>query len=297
MIVEHPSRALFVLLCICTGCAKGPYVFSRFEHAPDAAPMNVVVEYGKPMKRLDRMAWVIGIPKRILPLNAKIDNHQISAETTAKLVTFLEENDLADIHVYVNHYDPRGQWQRMRENTSVGAGWRYSLGTVSWLGYTLLPSRVFGGDTYNPYTNSIYLNSDVPAIVLKEAAYAKDVHTRVYPGSYVAVTGLPVFSLRRSIHNANDVFGYAREHQDWEMERQAYHVLYPQLGSEATSLGAPLVTSVGWWAGPAVGFSGAAVGHVTGRAIAKRRDAEVNGSKSPDADGLEEPQTAGPQEP
>ncbi|HEX3870486.1 MAG TPA: hypothetical protein VHV77_08625, partial [Pirellulales bacterium] len=248
---------------------------------------------------LDRIGWVVGLPKRILPLNSKVDNHHISEKTTAKLVAYLEENDLGDVNVYVNHYDPRGQWQRLRQNESVGAGWRYSLGTFSWLKYTVLPGRIFGGDDYNPYTNAIYVNSDVPAMALKEGAAAKDVHTRVYPGSYVAVTGLPIFSQRRSIQNANDVFGYAQEHHDWELERQAYHVLYPQIGSEVASVGTPLVAPVGWWAAPAVGVTGAAVGHVTGRTIAKRRDAEVHatGSEPPADENSKEASEGGSPQP
>lgn len=42
----------------------------------------------------------------------------------------------------------------------MGWGWRYSIGMLSWLQYTLLPGRLFGGDHYNPYSNTISLYSD-----------------------------------------------------------------------------------------------------------------------------------------
>ena len=45
-------------------------------------------------------------------------------------------------------------------------GSRLSLGALNWLGYTLFPGRVFGGDKYDPYTNTLQLHSDVPALVL-----------------------------------------------------------------------------------------------------------------------------------
>ncbi len=239
-----------------------------------------MVEYGKPMKRMDRIAKVIAWPHRVFSFGHSIDSDHDSNETMVKVVSYLEQNDLADVRVYVNHYDPGAQWKRLRENENVGAGWRYSFGTLSWLRYTIFPGRVFGHDRYDPYSNSLYVNSDVPAVGLKEAAFAKDVHTRVYPGSYAAVTTLPLFSLHRSIHHADDVFGYARDRQDWELERQGYRTLYPMLGSETASLGVPFVNPALWWAGPAVGASGAAVGHVAGRTIEKRRDAELRNEQS-----------------
>ncbi len=65
---------------------------------------QVEVEQGRPNKTLDRIGWVVGLPARIVPLDSKINNHQVSPETIAKLATYLEQNDLADVTVLVNHY-------------------------------------------------------------------------------------------------------------------------------------------------------------------------------------------------
>jgi hypothetical protein len=192
------------------------------------------------------------------------------------LKAYLEKNDLADVPVFVNHYDPAGEWRRLRENSLVAPGWRYSLGVVSWLGYTLVPNRVIGGDHYNPYTNSLHLNSDVPAIVLHEAAFAKDIHSRKRPGTYAAINELPLLSLWHQSRAAGDVLGYAQTQHDWETEREAYHVLYPRIGAETTVIASPFVPM---FVGPVLGFGGAAVGYVTGRSVAahragQRRDVE-----------------------
>jgi hypothetical protein len=266
------------LAVACCGCAVGPYTYSRFADAPRRAP--VFVERGQPNKTLERIGWVVGLPARIVPLHAKVNNHHISDETLAKLVTYLEQNDLADVRVFVDHYDPKGQWRRLGENQAVNPAWRYSLGTVGWLGYTLLPGRLFGGDTYDPYTNTLQLHSDVPAMVLREAALAKDVHSRIHPGAYCFVSGLPGFSIYRDSQITGEVLGYARERHDWELEREAYHVLYPQFGSQVATLGMPFFSE--WWAGPALGLSGAATGHVVGRTVAKRREKEVSPRTSAD---------------
>ena len=52
----------------------------------------------------------------------------------AKLRSYLDQNDLADVSIYVNCYDPKEQWHRLKENKRIGAGWRYSLGTLSMVG-------------------------------------------------------------------------------------------------------------------------------------------------------------------
>ena len=217
-----------------------------------------------------------------MPLNSKINDHQITPETEEKLTTYLERNDLADVTVFVNHYGPKDQWRRLRDNKLIGAGWRYTMGSVSVIGYTLLPGRIFGGDRYNPFTNSLYLNSDVPAVALREAAYAKDVRSHKLPGTYAVTQELPLVGLWSDSRAIRDVIGYARVQEDWEVEQQAFKVLFPQMGVESTSVGGAFVSSV-WWGGPALGAGGAAVGHVVGRTLAKREAAKHKDSE-PHAD-------------
>ena len=217
-----------------------------------------------------------------MPLNSKINDHQITPETEEKLTTYLERNDLADVTVFVNHYGPKDQWRRLRDNKLIGAGWRYTMGSVSVIGYTLLPGRIFGGDRYNPFTNSLYLNSDVPAVALCEAAYAKDVRSHKLPGTYAVTQELPLVGLWSDSRAIRDVIGYARVQEDWEVEQQAFKVLFPQMGVESTSVGGAFVSSV-WWGGPALGAGGAAVGHVVGRTLAKREAAKHKDSE-PHAD-------------
>jgi hypothetical protein len=272
------------MLCLMAGwgCAAAtPY---RYGHRPQPGvvePKEVVMEEGKPQKTLDRFAWIVGTPARILPLNGKINHHQLSPETAAKLKEYIEKNNLTDVYVYVNHYDPKGQWQRLRENTLVSPVWKYSVGVFSWIGYTLLPNRVFGGDQYNPYTNSLYLNSDVPAVALHEAAIAKNVHSRPFPGTYAVINELPIISLANHGRAVSDILGYARMENDWETERDTYHVVYPRMGMECTAPAGTFIAA--WWSAPALAVGGAAAGHVAGRTMAARRGAEQESSK-PTAD-------------
>lgn len=221
------------------------------------------MEYGKPHKILDKLGWLVGLPERVFTLNPKASNHEVSPETVETLRTYLEANDLGDVLISVNDYDPKGQWQRLRENDLVNPLWRYSVGTLSWLGYTLFPYRVFGGDEYNPFTNSLNVTSDVPALVLAEAAYAKDIRSQSLRGTYGTMSYLPVLSLVRRVRGANDVLAYTRETEDWASEKEAYPILYSRIGSTTFEPVSDLIPVVG----PFVAVGGAVVGQATGRTV------------------------------
>ena len=138
------------------------------------------------------------------------------------------------------------------------------MGTLGWLKYAVIPYRVFGGDEYDPFTNSLNLTSDVPALALGEGAYAKDIHSRKLPGLYATINELPVVTLWRHSLAVGDVVGYARHHCDWEVEKDVYHVVYPNIGWLTFGPAAHFVPVVGSF----LTVGGAIVGHATGRTTA-----------------------------
>ncbi len=256
-----------LLMLLASGCAAPEYHYGRFHPSEPkgSAVQPVEVVYGQPDKTLDRIGWVVGLPNRILTFNKKTDNHKIAPETVEQLKVYLADNDITDIYVAVNDYNPKKQWRRLRENERISPFWRYSLGTLAWLQYTVFPNRIFGGDRYDPYANSLNLSSDVPALVLSEAAYAKDIHARDYPGAYAAIVNdLPILSIWRKSRATNDVLTYARAKDDWKTEEQAYHVLYAQIGSATLGTVAPFVPGFGHF----VMLGGAVAGQATGRTVA-----------------------------
>ena len=271
-------------LLLASGCATTqPYVYGKFhpDRPTDTDVTEVAIEYGRPNKTLDRIGNILATPAKLVSLNSKIDNHHVSEETIEKLVTYMEKNDITDVYVSVNDYSPKTQWRRMRENDRIAPGWKYTAGTLSWVGYTVSPGRLFGGTSYNPYTNTLYINSDVPAIALAEAAYAKDIHARQFPGTYaVFANGLPVVSIWRQSRAIGDVLGYARAEQDWSIEKETYRVKYPQIGASTFGgmgmfiTGSP-VSLTSMIISPVLGAGGAAAGHAAGRTMTKRREAEL----------------------
>ena len=279
--------AFLMLMLTCgasnVGCAVTQYRYSHYRdstldcNAVAKSETEAVFEYGRPNKTLDRLAWGVGLPSRILPLSSRVNNHDISAETTAKLSRYLHENDLDDVLVRVNQYDPKGEWKRLWDNTRISPGWKYTFGAGMLVQYTLFPGRVFGGDHYNAYTNSLYVNSDVPAMLILEAAYAKDIHARPLPGPYAAINELPVLETWRLSYGLNDTLGYAQLNDDWELERETYAIVYPIMGIEVALGGHSAISSlasVPLVVLPIAAVGGAATGHVLGQTTIKRRERE-----------------------
>jgi hypothetical protein len=259
--------AAILLALLAGGCASTPYKYGRFhpQNPGGAQSQPIEVRRGEPRKTLDQIGYVLGTPARLVTLNKRTNNHDISPETVDKLNVYLAANDLTDVYVAVNEYNPKDQWRRLRENKRIAPGWRYSLGTLNWLQYTILPNRLFGGDRYSPYTNTLNLSSDVPALVLSAAAYAKDIHSQRLPGTYATfVNDLPVLSVLREAKATRDVVGYARSRHDWKAEKQAYHVLFPEMGAALVGSAGPLAPTYA----PLLHLGGVAAGHAVGRTVA-----------------------------
>lgn len=269
------SRAgIFAWLILASGCVQRHYGYSSFNwtYRP-GEPTSATVEYGTPGPALQRMAKVVDAPRKLLPASKQTKRHALSNETTELLVGYLEQNDLADVPVFVNHYDPGDQWRRLQANQDIAPLYRYTFGAGSVLKYTLLPNPVFGGNQYNPYTNSLYVETDLPIDVLYAAADAKNIHTRALPGAYLLVTSLPGLSLSRGIWATNDVLNYAAAQGDWETEREVYRVLYPRVGGETLALAPP--PGGRWWISPLLRLSGSAAGRGVGHVVEKRRRSEL----------------------
>jgi hypothetical protein len=159
-------------------------------------------------------------------------NHHVSAETEQSLAQYLEANGLVSTKVRINEYDPIGEWRRLGANKEVGAGWRYTVGAFGTVIYTVLPGRLFGVDRYNPYTDSVYIYSDIPCLAQEQASRAKLVHARPHPGTYAALTSLPVVRLWPQKQSKNDVLDYTLTFGTAAQQQEATRVLYAEFGAE-----------------------------------------------------------------
>lgn len=237
---------------------------------PKSPASQIGVEHGEPSKLIDGVGWVLGIPSKLLLLDKRADNHNVSPETVEQTYDFLAERELDGVMVRVNQYDPVGEWKRLLDNDRVGLPWRATFGAVYTLGYTLIPGRLVGGDWYNPFTDTVNVYSDVPALAMEQAALADDTRKKSHPGFYSAVRVLPLVGIVHEARAKQAVYQHVDENGTTAERAEARRVLSPQMGRELGGQAAIFVPQ-----GDALlSLGGAAVGHVVGRFQASQIEAE-----------------------
>ncbi len=263
------------------GCAGKSQFYSKLTPRDELRETKtpVAFRYGKPNWCLDGMQKIVELPSRVM-LGGRLKADCLPSEETHEVLTdYLQENDLADIPVLVNDYDPLGQWQRLRENDQVSPGWKYTAGVVGLVNYTLFPGRVFARDTYSPFTNTLQVNTGRLSDSLHAAAYAKDIRARKTPGTYAVVNSLPGIALWKTTIAVHDVVGYAQAKDSWQLESGVYRDQYPQVAVKTMAPVGLFMTPVG---NVALAVSGGAVGYAVGRTVEQQRLAERDAVKGAD---------------
>jgi hypothetical protein len=283
------SFSSFLLAALAaTSCAAVPYTYGvGEEEQKDLWAADPQITRGKPIAILDGLGhYVISLPSKLILWNWNVDRHRISPETEEWLRHYLEDNGMHKVKVRLNEYDPGDEFGRLYENDSVGWFWRYTLGLLTVTFYTILPGRLFGGDNYNPYTNTINIYSDDPAILLHEAGHAKDFALRKHKGTYAALRFLPLVPLYHEGVATSDAIGYLIDKEQRDEQKSAYKTLYPAYGTYVSGEGAR------WFAltyleGLAVALAGAIPGHIAGRIAAARVEDEPAPAQPAPANGVE----------
>ena len=228
---SHPflSVSLLALVVLATGCASVPYEPSRCSEI-ELMPLRETekqIERGNPHAVLDGFgSYTYGLIGKVTLLSWKVDNHAVSSETEAALQRYIEANGLCDVKVRINQYAVPGEWSRLFRNRNIHGFWRYTFGILSMVQYTIYPQRFFGGDNYNPFTNTISIYSDLESIVLHEGSHAKDFAGREWKGAYAAFGALPGASLYLEAVASADAVSYLRSTQETAAEKQAYPLLW-----------------------------------------------------------------------
>jgi hypothetical protein len=264
-------------LVVLTGCAAVPYPYGQDIEGPQYLQLRdneTQIERGRPNAFVDGLGhYLFSLPTKLILWNWRVENHDITPETEQALRDYLAANGLQNVKVRLNEYAPGGEWSRLVRNREIGGGWRYTLGALSTVFYTIFPGRVFGGDHYNPYTNTISIYSDHPSIALHEGAHAKDFAQRELKGLYAAARMLPLLPLYHEALATGDTIGFHRDQGKAEAEKNDYRVLYPAYGTyiAGESLG------IASWFGPitypielAVQAGVAIPGHIVGRVKASK---------------------------
>ena len=223
------------------------------------------LERGAPVAPVDFIGNVLSLPFKLLLWSWRFNLHSISPQTEETLIAYLEKEDLPafeDTKFRLNQYRPVQDLARLVKNRHVAWPYRLLLGFPLTLVFdVLLPGRLFPwGDYYNPYTNTVHLYSDHPAVALHEAGHAHDFSEHRYKGSYAVLRLVPGVDLFQEYTASSKAIDYFIMTQDRLEELRAYRILYPAYG---TYLGSYLL--------PYGAFPGALVGHIWGRLKAHTR--------------------------
>ena len=244
------GRRLFgagIALWLGSACASLPYAPATCDEG-DRMPLReseAQVERGRPIAFVDGLGhYVVSLPAKLLLLSWRVENHDVSPETEAALAEYLEANGLCHVKVRINQYSVGGEWSRLFRNRNVGGFWRYTFGFLTNVFYTAFPQRVFGGDNYNPFTNTVHVYSDVGAIALHEGGHAKDFATRRHKGFYAALRLLPLAPLYQEGKATKDAVSYLRDAGRAQEERAAYPMLWGAYGTYVAGEG------LRWYEGP-----------------------------------------------
>ena len=253
-----------VLACVVavslTGCAVArPYV-------PQGGPATI--SRGQPIPPVDFLGNVFGLLSKLVLFNWKVANHSISPQSESHLAKYLETpNSMTEgTHFSLNEYAPGRALKRLVKNRKVAWPYRLVIGLpVTLITDVLLPGRLFagliGGDSYNPYTDTVAIYSDLPSIALHEAGHSHDFNMRRYKGTYAFVRLVPFVDLYQEFQATDETFRHLIETGERQEEIAAYKILYPAYG---TYVGA-------YFLFPGTSLVGALLGHIWGRTKAHER--------------------------
>jgi hypothetical protein len=268
------------MLLLSCGCVQPSYKFGRNRdlHAPSQFPAQITVNEGGSHPRLDRVRNAIKYPSRKWAdwfgegsEKAVIEEERKHQLAVATSLEFLSKNDLHDVNVDVLRYDPKEQWRRLRANDRIHPLWKYTDGSLRVVTSSVLPGRVFGYDQYNPYTNTLAINSDRPALAVYEAAAAKDFAGSKIPGVYATTQYLPLVPIWQQAKVSTDALTYSHVQGNRELKHELYPTTYAKIGGSLLIADAysvmPGASSVPYYVAPLISSVGRGIGYAAGKVV------------------------------
>ena len=251
---------VFLVALSLAGCALAtPYV-PQGGHAE--------ITRGQPIPPVDFIGNVFALLSKLILFNWKVDNHAISKETETFLISYLDSpNSMTEgTHFSLNEYAPGRALRRLIINHKVAWPYRLLIGfPVTLISDVLIPGRLFAGllngDSYNPFTDTVSIYSDLPSVALHEAGHSHDTNKRRWKGSYAAVRLIPLVDLYQEYQASGEAINYFIETGSRDREIESYKILFPAYG---TYVGSYSIF-------PSGSLIGALLGHVAGRIKAHQR--------------------------
>ena len=184
--------------------------------------------------------------------------------TTIRIMNdYLEDNELEALNIEFQTETPKDDWNRLEANTSINPLIKYSLGSANWLGNAITKPSVWGRNYYDPYTNTMHINSNNNLEIMAEMSYAKIIQRQSYPGLYALGSKLPFISFWAQKQKTNEMIAYAKSKQDWELEKATIRKMYPgMLNGSSKDIGRVAGIFFGpFYLRPAISVGGVLIGY------------------------------------
>ncbi len=264
--MKRSLRFTALSLVFLTGCA-GWQPYSTQVPYTGQGP-HAQIERGTPFPPLDILGNVFStlILKKLVLWNWKVDSHYVSEETEQDLIAFIDQQEepmMADVKYRLNQWHPVQDIKRLVSNKHVAWPYRLILGLPTTLiGDVIFAGRLFGGDHYNPFTNTVHIYSDLTPVALHEAGHAHDTSQRKYKGTWALARIVPGIDIYQEYVATDDAINHLIKMNEQQKELDSYKILWPAMG---TYVGAYI---------PVIGGSviGAVGGHALGRNKAHERE-------------------------
>jgi len=185
---------------------------------------------------------------------------------------YLEDNHLASLDIEFQTETPKEDWNRLKTNSSINPLLKYSLGSANWLGYLIIKPSVWGKSYFDPYTNTLHINSNNPIEILAELSHAKIIQRQKYPGLYALGSKLPFIAIWSQKQKTNEMLAYAKSKKDWDLEKETYRKMYPSMLNGSSIVG---MFFGPFYLRPAISVGGVLVGYTVAEWEIAQRETEI----------------------
>jgi len=193
--------------------------------------------------------------------------------TTIRITNdYLEDNELASLDIEFQTETPKEDWNRLQANSAINPLLKYSLGSANWLGYLIIKPSVWGKSYYDPYTNTLHINSNNPIEILAELSQAKIIQRQNYPGLYALGSKLPFIAIWSQKQKTNEMLAYAKSKKDWDLEKETYRKMYPSMLNGSSIVG---MFFGPFYLRPAISVGGVLVGYTVAEWEIAQRESEI----------------------
>ncbi len=213
---------------------------------------DIKVEIGSSNRLVDVIRNTLSIPAKILLWSSKFNSGGVSGQTIERTKDFLHENDLHDVAICVNQYNPKMIWQRIFSNPKTCLLSKCTVGVGNGLIETIACPKLTGfpGDHYDVMSNTVQLFSDDLALALHECGHAKDFNERKNPVLYGMMRNIPrmgmVATLYQEIKATDYAIAYLSKERIQGAVKKAFKILIPAYATYCAIAAKGFMPTTGW---------------------------------------------------